>query len=245
MLNDEVLIYNPDGSSQTCSELIDRAGGWERLGAAEASLLSSLGCQPGPLEAFLPFATIEQEQPFWTGSVPDVQPTKEQPVLITDPDAFDNPISWLGPILASPMTGLMSQVGVGIDIPRTLEESLPGQIIGAASRALQSAAGIEAGITATAPGGLACWNPRNGKLSRRAQVRLRRMPDGSLQVEKYCRAKRMNPLNPRALSRAARRLGSFQRIASAIEKTISRACKTKSRRPRMSYSGCSPKRKGC
>lgn len=39
----------------------------------------------------------------------------------------------------------------------------------------------------------------------------------------YCPKRRMNPLNPKALGRAARRLGSFQRIAAHVEKTIQKS----------------------
>lgn len=107
---------------------------------------------------------------------------------------------------------------------------------------------IESGVSARFPGG--CWVPATGlvstrKLARR-RVKMQRMPDGSIQVVQYCQKPRMNPLNAKALGRAARRLGSFQRIAAHVEKVITKACKPKrrsSRAPRMGYS-CGPKR-GC
>lgn len=67
--------------------------------------------------------------------------------------------------------------------------------------------------------------PYKGKLvqhSRRRRIKL--VPDGqgSLTPVICCTKPRMNPLNPRALSRAARRLASFQHIARGIDAMITR-----------------------
>jgi hypothetical protein len=64
---------------------------------------------------------------------------------------------------------------------------------------------------------------------------------GQPMVISVCPPRRMNPLNPRALSRAARRLGSFQRIASHIEKVIQKACKTKGRSRSRMPARCGPR----
>lgn len=97
------------------------------------------------------------------------------------------------------------------------------------------------------PRGQACWTkPRkDGRVNSRARVKLQRFPDGSTHVVKYCAPRRMNPLNPRALGRAARRLGSFHRIAATVEKQIQRACKSGIGRRRSSGrlpASCAPRR---
>ena len=108
-----------------------------------------------------------------------------------------------------------------------------GGIIGRALSAQQPDFGdVVSGVSTTASG-LACWKPtKSGKLQKRAQVHIVRRPDGTVALEKYCRPRRMNPLNPRALGRAARRLGSFHRIASTVEKQIAKACAPKRRSSR-------------
>lgn len=88
------------------------------------------------------------------------------------------------------------------------------------------------GITTTTTVGasqLPCFVHKSGPLAgqmvrsrRRQRIKLVRQPDGSLTPTLYCAPKRMNALNPRALSRAARRLASFQRIAHGIDAMINR-----------------------
>jgi hypothetical protein len=98
----------------------------------------------------------------------------------------------------------------------------------------------------------ACGRPLTTQGMKRRLMRRRaryvRMPNGTISIVSTCAPRRMNPLNPRALGRAARRLGSFQRMASHVEKVIARACKTKSRSRsyarRPSWGGsCAPR--GC
>jgi len=70
--------------------------------------------------------------------------------------------------------------------------------------------------------------------------------DGKPTVVFACPPRRMNPLNPRALGRAARRLAGFHRISSHIEKIVQHACRPKRRSARMPSFGrsCGPRRKG-
>lgn len=103
------------------------------------------------------------------------------------------------------------------------------------------------GGSSTTAGALACWKPtKTGKLQKRAQVKIVRNPiTGAPELVKYCRPKRMNPLNPRALGRAARRLGSFHRIAATVEKQIQHACRSGIGRRRSSPrlpASCAPRR---
>lgn len=97
--------------------------------------------------------------------------------------------------------------------------------------------------------GAACWDRpmRNGRINRRARVKLVRMPDGSTQVLRYCAPKRMNPLNAHALRRAAVRLGRFHNIASTIEKMVQKACRAGIGRGRIrsSAGSCFPRKKRC
>lgn len=95
---------------------------------------------------------------------------------------------------------------------------------------------IETGITAAA--GSVCWT--NPRYAARRRVRVVRIPDPSapggfrLQAVQTCAPRRMNPLNPRALSRAGRRVGSFCRIATGMQKMLAAAV----------GGSCKPKRRG-
>lgn len=88
------------------------------------------------------------------------------------------------------------------------------------------------------------------KSNRRRKVKL--MPDGQGGFTPVicCTPRRMNPLNPRALRRAAVRLGRFQHIAHTIEKMVARAVKPRGRSSTRRYvsntrsSRCLPTRCG-
>lgn len=116
---------------------------------------------------------------------------------------------------------------------------------------VQSALAAQYGVNVAST----CWSENTGLTPTQARRQLMRRkvkvirdpssPNG-IRIVQYCSKPRMNPLNAKALGRAARRLGSFQRIAAHVEKVITKACKPKrrsSRAPRMGYS-CGPKR-GC
>lgn len=177
---------------------------------------------------------------FYTDSPPSVGSTDSDiSGPIVDPMAFLNPVAGFtssgqlpqGPSI--PVDGGWGPI-VGAVAERLLGQNPDfGDVVAGSSTALSQDIG-----------GLSCWRPtRSGKLSRRANVRIVRGPDGLPRLEKYCRPKRMNPLNARALGRAARRLGSFHRIAGAIEKQIAKSCNVKSRRraPSSRSYGCRPK----
>lgn len=78
----------------------------------------------------------------------------------------------------------------------------------------------------------------------RRTARYVRMPGGGIAIVQGCRKPRMNPLNPRALRRAAVRLGRFQCIASGIEKMVARAVKVRGRArvPRSYSRSCGPRK---
>lgn len=118
---------------------------------------------------------------------------------------------------------------VGVAVPPQPSWSLAQQAIMA--NALPARCATTAGMA-----GLPCvvhqGGPYKGKLvksNRRRKVKL--VPDGqgSFTPVICCSPRRMNPLNPRALRRAAVRLGRFQHIASTVEKMIARAVKTRHR----------------
>lgn len=92
---------------------------------------------------------------------------------------------------------------------------------------------VETGMPISAAG-LACS-------VKRRRYKIIRTPDG-VQAVAYCLPRRMNPLNPRALARAGRRVASFTRIAQGMQKMLERSCRVGGRkRSTRSYS-CAPKR---
>lgn len=240
----EDTLYDPYGGITTCSGLIAMRGGWDALTASEASFLASLGCTPGSImeqplysEPYIeqPFvdvgevsytAPIQQPQPL-VQATPEPAPIPEEPSVtlsqfFAGTDIETNPIEWTG-----------FQAPIGID-PTQIDPSntLPGQIIRAATGALQ--ASIETGITV-----------QDARIRGRCAPARRRFkvitgPDGQPQVISVCPPRRMNPCNPRALGRAARRLSMFQKMSSGIEKIINRQLKR--RAPARRAFGCAPKR---
>jgi hypothetical protein len=146
-------------------------------------------------------------------------------------------------LLTGPAVSLSSLISSGLGIIQNLtapqelsplEQLIPPILRGQGG--LQQRDTIEAGITASAS-----QFPGRCKPARRKLKIVINPATGQPMVVAACPPRRMNPLNPRALGRAARRLGSFQRIASHIEKTIQKACRTKSRRS-SSRSYCPPSR---
>lgn len=256
------LIYNPEGEAFHCSDFVERAGGWNNLDAATASLLSSLGCVPGELipgevPSDYPIEPVPEDQPFYTapdvgGTDPAVTPApgtfipvetnvplwagpiaspqENKPVISTDPSFEDNPTSWLAPIVSSfaPVIGALQSTpqtnpitGALESIAKTLPQFFQNDI-------------IQAGISSSQAPGRCSF--------KRRRLKIVTGTDGQPHVVMACPPRRMNPLNARALGRAARRLGAFHRIASHIEKLVQKACKSGSRRRSAPRIGCSPKR---
>lgn len=243
MISDQI-IYR-DGIPYSCEMAAAAYGGWNNMTAQQAAELAALGCTQ-PFQEFYEQGAVDFSGPIDVGgafadsSVPAIESAPELPQqsqeyavnladFFTGSDLETNPIDF---------TGFTSTQNVKDEILHLLENFGQGALFGAGAQ-------IEAGITERGPTGLACWNPtKSGKLSKRAQVRIARDPvTGVLQVQKYCRPKRMNPCNARALGRAARRLHMFQKMSSGIEKLINRQLKTKSRRA-PAFRSCGPK-KGC
>lgn len=81
----------------------------------------------------------------------------------------------------------------------------------------------------------------------RRRVRMVRVPDNTPQrwhweMIQTCAPRRMNPLNPKALARAGRRVGSFCRIASGMQKMLEKAIRKGGGSSRRRSYSCSPKR---
>lgn len=167
-------------------------------------------------------------------------PQGEKPVLSgPDDGSADGLIGILGTIGGGIVSGFSQGLPGGPNILEGAGEAIGGII----ARQLQG--GVQ--TVDALPLGPACWlKPRkNGQINRRARVRLRRLADGSTIVEKYCAPRRMNPLNARALGRAARRLGMFHNIAAHIEKTVQKACRSGIGRRRLSSAPryCGPRKR--
>jgi|SRR5262245_22905433 len=119
-------------------------------------------------------------------------------------------------------------------IPQDPLESLGRVIFGQAeaqipqvlARSLPARCATTAGMS-----GLNCVM-RNGKLIQKStRRRIKLVPDGqgSFTPIICCAKPRMNVLNPRALSRAARRLAGFQKFAGRVDKLITRQLRSKAR----------------
>ena len=67
---------------------------------------------------------------------------------------------------------------------------------------------------------------------KRRRYKIVRNSDGTISAEAYCLPRRMNPLNPRALARAGRRVASFSRIAQGMQKMLERSCRVGARKSR-------------
>lgn len=135
--------------------------------------------------------------------------------------------SWLGPVI-----GLASQAIAAFAPQRrlpgrpgadTVEEILSPfrvQEVPPDFTGVQAGGSTTAGITTVVGGAWGrCALPSQ---ARRRKAKVVMLPDGTQTIVPYCAPRRMNPLNPRALSRAARRIGSFHRIASGLAKCTSR-----------------------
>lgn len=244
----EDTLYEPYGGITTCSGLIAMRGGWDQVTAQEATFLASLGCYPRPSWS----EPHDISQPFSEeiGTGGGGSYTMEQP--FTEPE----PVRYTAPISEEPTVNL-AQFFAGSDhdtnpmdytgffMPQT---GIIGEVIKGAAQAIGGELVQEAipqfGVTVTP--GQACWDRARstGKINSRMRVKLQRLPDGSVQVVRYCAPRRMNPCNPRALGRAARRLGMFQKMSSGIEKIINRQLKRKGSIRRAAPAYCGP-RKGC
>lgn len=269
MTAEEAARVGEYGSNyERCKRIIDRAGGWENVSAVDAYEISlhcpdllSAGFTPQqpewasvgvPMQEEPQYVSIEPaalHEPLWAG--PAVEPITEQPAPPAEESEVNNNLYGIeGPdpstfvrILEAGAAIASKLVGPQISFPTT-----PGGIMNpqGGDFPFPEARAISVNV------GGDCWADSGNPLIQRRRflrrrVRFARRPDGSLQMIQSCAPRRMNPLNVKALGRAARRLGRFQAIASHVEKLISKACKTKSRRraPSMSFGrSCAPRR-GC
>lgn len=148
--------------------------------------------------------------------------------------------SWIQPVI-----GLASQVISALQMPPTRIPPMtgPSTVPGPFGLPIPVAQveQIQAGTSVSASAFRGVCKPS------RRRFKIQYDATGTPHVISVCPARRMNPLNPRALSRAARRLGSFQRIAGNIEKMVQKACRSGIGRGRRSsrmpaYCG---KKRGC
>lgn len=223
-------------------------GGWENISAEEATELSRLGCYP----EFRDYSTSgvspypEGEMSLGGGGTSVSPPTPSEPISQPDEKFSEEIPLWTSPVpQEQPPMPYMN-----IDPLSTLISTVPmqtgGDWRGFIQGALEGLAGtvpeffqkdqIEAGITATGCVRRPCKTNRRVKVAwdpmTQKPVLVPRNPkvvigaDGKPTVVWACPPKRMNPLNPHALRRAAVRLGRFHNIASTIEKMVQKACRT-------------------
>src|SRR5262245_28088745 len=151
--------------------------------------------------------------------------SQEQEVL-TDPFSFapttgNNGASWINAI-----AGIANTVIGALGAPTALQGTAI-QIPGGGTVDIAAATRQTPVIQAA---GLGCS-------VKRRRYKVQRNPDGTITAVAYCLPRRMNPLNPRALARAGRRVASFSRIARGMEKMLQKACRAGARgRSRHSYS---------
>ena len=260
-----VNIYSPNGELTTCEEIVRSKGGWDRLSAQEASALVQLGCSPETIDVgdqnYIANVPIVDTGGYQVGEVGYRGPEISTPVAnapISDPSEVfleERPL-WSGPV-EEPMYETDFPIGfTGGEMNMSAAYfGQAGQIIGEIGKAIGGAL-VQEGVSelvgqipqfgVNVTPGAACWDRARatGKVNRRMRVKLQRMPDGSVQVVRYCAPRRMNPCNARALGRAARRLAMFQRMSAGIDKMLARVIKRKSS-SRPYFGGrrsCAPKR---
>jgi hypothetical protein len=214
---------------QQCLDLVKYYGGWENVPAQTAQAISMF-C-PSLLGRFVEgqFRSEETDVNFAGWFTDSGSPGG---------GGFEAIIpSWSGAIedfaqVATPMPPIIER---GVEAIGNAVQQLFGP---------QEQGVIETGISS----GPRCWtNPRYAK-SRR--VKIVKIPDPSaaggfrLTAVQTCAPRKMNYCNPRALGRAARRLGGFQAMASKVEKVITHALRKKGSsrsRPR----SCFPAKRRC
>lgn len=252
---DDPVVYTAQGSGFHCSELIAMRGGWQNISAEESIELNRLGCYPGPIEVGDQYYTAPDFGAASGGSYDAAyEPTPQGGGASVPPPITNAPISQPDEVFSMPNMNIDPIMNFISTIPmQTGGLWTAAQIGGTIGGLLEQASKmipfnqqdqIEAGITAR--GAASCWDraARTGRSNRRMRVKLQRMPDGSLQVVRYCAKPRMNPLNPNALRRAAVRLGRFHMIASTIEKMVQKACRKGIGRGRIrSTPSCAPRKR--
>lgn len=195
------------------------------------ALAQERGIEPSTEIITSPEQAMQELAPF-------IQPTQETSMpLMTDSfiQTGSGNGGWFGVI----------QQGLGLAGQLLAPQNFPQPGRGGAITTEQA---IEQGMPIRANVGGNCWvestdpfKARRNFLRRR--VRFVRTPGGGIQMVQTCAPRRMNPLNPRALARAGRRVASFTRIAQGMQKMLEKACRKGARGSRRSYSrSCAPKR---
>lgn len=238
-------------TQQECEDLVRYYGGWEYV-PAEVAAAMQYGC---PNFASWIGDLLESQfrsnepaiEPEWRGDEEGGSAVPATPTVEGGGDV--NFAGWFGD-MGSPVSGAIipSWTGELIEDFAQVATPMPPIIergVEAIGNAVQQLFGPQEEIQSGVSARPRCWtNPRYAKSRRMKVVRI---PDPSaaggfrLEARAYCAPRKMNYCNPRALGRAARRLGGFQKMSGAIEKVIARAIKSKSR-GRRSYS-CAPKRR--
>jgi hypothetical protein len=245
---DDPIVYTAQGSAFHCSELIAMRGGWQNISAEDSAELSKLGCYPGPLvvgDQYYTGYTLGGSYDAAYDSSPQGGVTSVPPPItnapINEPEQVfrGEPMPTMN---VDPIMGLISTVPM-----QTGPMDWSGWIQGQVGNLLENfgrggmwqvpgAPDVEAGITAGGCVRRPCKTNRRVKIAwdptTQKPVLVPRNPkvvigaDGKPTVVWACPPKRMNPLNPHALRRAAVRLGRFHNIASTIEKMVQKACRT-------------------
>lgn len=87
-----------------------------------------------------------------------------------------------------------------------------------------------------------CW--QNNRYAKSRSVQIRRVPNpgapgGFSLIPVFTCRRKMNPLNPKALARAGRRVGAFTSIAKGMMKMLEKSCaQGAKRKTRVSYGSC-------
>lgn len=160
----------------------------------------------------------------------------ESQFMATSPAQVGNTSGWLNALVGLGTTAIKA-FAPQAEAPNVVIRKTPTDtpVLTDAARAVVQA--VQGGAT-----GVAQQIKGRCKTSRR-RFKVMIGPDGQQHVFSVCPPRRMNPLNPRALGRAARRLASFQRISSHVERTIEKSLRKRgvarrsTRRPTRSM-GC-------
>lgn len=137
-------------------------------------------------------------------------------------------------------------------IGRAIGEGIAGGVAGQVTEEILQYPTAQ--VTAIAPGGQGqlCWVTSDVERTQRARMKRRRIKiiardaNGNPVFGGACAPRRMNPLNPRALGRAGRRVAAFCRVATGMQKMLQSVVKGNCKPKRRSFSlgpGCGPKKR--
>jgi len=246
-VQDDPIVYAPGGRELRCSEVVAMRGGWENVSAEDATQLASLGCYPGFLDV---------GEQLYTGFEPNGGGGSLGGDVVAGLPPTNAPINDPEQVFSEDSMPTMNIDPTSLFISTVPMETGANTWMNFLQQGVSVVQGVQDIIQANqtrvpqyqvqVTPGASCWDHpmKNGRINRRARVKLVRLPDGSTQVLRYCAPKRMNPLNAQALRRAAVRLGRFHAIAGTIEKMVQKACRKGIGRGRIrSTPSCAPRKR--